>query len=267
MNLAVIGAGNMGGAIATAVIQAELVLPKNLLLIEPDEEKRENLGNKLSCATSNQFDDLSENFDLILLAIKPQISGDVLTNLRDHLHPHQLLLSILAGISIDSLQRLSGHTKVVRIMPNTPAQLAQGMSVFHAAREVILTEKELVRKLLDSCGKCFEVQSETMIDAATAISGSGPAYLFYLGEQMVIEAIKLGFSESEASQLVQQTIFGSAQLWLHSGEFPGTLRQRVTSLGGTTAAAIEKFNDLNIDSGIQQGIHQAFLRAVELSKP
>ena len=267
MKLAVIGAGNMGGAIATAVIQAELVLPKNLLLIEPDEEKGENLGNKLSCATSNQFDDLSENFDLILLAIKPQISGDVLTNLRDHLHPHQLLLSILAGISIHSLQRLSGHTKVVRIMPNTPAQLAQGMSVFHAAREVILTEKELVKKLLDSCGKCFEVRSETMIDAATAISGSGPAYLFYLGEQMVIEAIKLGFSESEASQLVQQTIFGSAQLWLHSGEFPETLRQRVTSLGGTTAAAIEKFNDLNIGSGIQQGIHQAFLRAVELSKP
>ena len=257
----------MGGAIATAVIQAELVLPKNLLLIEPDLEKCENLGNQLSCATSNQFGDLSENFDLILLAIKPQISREVLTNLRDHLHSNQLLLSILAGISIDSLQRLSGHTKVVRIMPNTPAQLAQGMSVFHAATEVNSTEKELVKQLLDSCGKCFEVHSEIMIDAATAISGSGPAYLFYLGEQMVIEAMKLGFSESEASQLVQQTILGSAQLWLHSGESPGTLRQRVTSPGGTTAAAIEKFNDLKIDSGIQQGIHQAFLRAVELSKP
>ncbi|MGA1709697.1 MAG: pyrroline-5-carboxylate reductase [bacterium] len=267
MKLAVIGVGNMGGAIATAVIQAELVLPKNLLLIEPDQEKRENLGNQLSCATSNQFDDLSENFDFILLAIKPQISREVLTNLRDHLHSHQLLLSILAGTSIDSLQRLSDHTKVVRIMPNTPAQLAQGMSVFHAAKEVNSTEKALVKQLLDSCGKCFEVQSEIMIDAATAISGSGPAYLFYLGEQMVIEAMKLGFSESEASQLVQQTIFGSAQLWLNSGESPGTLRQRVTSPGGTTAAAIEKFNDLKIGSGIQQGIHQAFLRAVELSKP
>ncbi len=267
MKLAVIGTGNMGGAIATAVIQAELVLPKNLLLIEPDQEKREYLGNQLSCATSNQFDDLSENFDLILLAIKPQISREVLTNLRDHLHSHQLLLSILAGTSIESIQRLSDHTKVVRIMPNTPAQLAQGMSVFHAAKEVNWTEKELVKQLLDSCGKCFEVRSEIMIDAATAISGSGPAYLFYLGEQMVIEAMKLGFSESEATQLVQQTIFGSAQLWLNSGESPGTLRQRVTSLGGTTAAAIEKFNDLKIGSGIQLGIHQAFLRALELSKP
>ncbi len=231
MKLAVIGAGNMGGAIATAVIQAELVLPKNLLLIEPDERKRENLGNQLTCASSNQFDDLSENFDLILLAIKPQISGEVLTNLRVHLHPHQLLLSILAGTSMESLQQLSGHTKVVRIMPNTPAQLAQGMSVFHAAKEVNSAEKALVKRLLDSCGKCFEVQSETMIDAATAISGSGPAYLFYLGEQMVKAA-------TEASQLVQQTIFGSAQLWLHSGESPVTLRQRVTSPGGTTAAAI-----------------------------
>ena len=267
MKLAVIGAGNMGGAIATAVIQAELVLPKNLLLIEPDQEKREYLGNQLSCATSNQYSDLSENFDLILLAIKPQISREVLTNLRVHLHTHQLLLSILAGTSIESLQRLSDHTKVVRIMPNTPAQLAQGMSVFHAAKEVNATEKELVKKLLDSCGKCFEVQSETMIDAATAISGSGPAYLFYLGEQMVMAAMELGFSESEASQLVQQTIFGSAQLWLNSGESPGTLRQRVTSPGGTTAAAIEEFNELKIGSGIQKGIHQAFLRAVELSKP
>ncbi|MEC7219773.1 MAG: NAD(P)-binding domain-containing protein, partial [SAR324 cluster bacterium] len=92
MKLAVIGAGNMGGAIATAVIQAELVHPKNLLLIEPDERKRENLGNQLSCVSSNQFDDLSEKFDLILLAIKPQILGEVLTNLRVHLHPHQLLL-------------------------------------------------------------------------------------------------------------------------------------------------------------------------------
>lgn len=267
MKLAVIGAGNMGGAIATAVIQAELVLPENLLLIEPDQEKRENLGNQLSCASSNQFDDLSENFDLILLAIKPQISGEVLTKLRVYLHPHQLLLSILAGTSMESLQQLSGHTKVVRIMPNTPAQLAQGMSVFHAAKEVNSTEKALVKRLLDSCGKCFEVQSETMIDAATAISGSGPAYLFYLGEQMVKAAMELGFSESEASQLVQQTIFGSAQLWLHSGESPGTLRQRVTSPGGTTAAAIEKFDDMNIGPGIRQGINQAFLRAVELSKP
>ena len=167
---------------------------------------------------------------------------------------------------MESLQQLSGHTKVVRIMPNTPAQLAQGMSVFHAAKEVNSTEKTLVKQLLDSCGKCFEVQSETMIDAATAISGSGPAYLFYLGEQMVKAAMELGFSESEASQIVQQTIFGSAQLWLHSGESPGTLRQRVTSPGGTTAAAIEKFDDMNIGPGIRQGIHQAFLRAVELSK-
>ena len=106
-----------------------------------------------------------------------------------------------------------------------------------------------------------------MIDAATAISGSGPAYLFYLGEQMVKAAMELGFSESEASQLVQQTIFGSAQLWLHSGESPGTLRQRVTSPGGTTAAAIEKFDDMNLGPRIRQGINQAFLRAVEISKP
>ena len=106
-------------------------------------KKRENLGNQLSCAISNRFDDLSENFDLILLAIKPQISGDVLTNLRVHLHPHQLLLSILAGTSMESLQQLSGHTKVVRIMPNTPAQLAQGMSVFHAAKESIRLRKRL----------------------------------------------------------------------------------------------------------------------------
>ena len=150
------------------------------------------------------------------MAIKPNLRGGSYQT-SFYLHPHQLL-SILADLH-GALQQLSGHTKVVRIIPNTPAQLAQGMSVFHAAKEVNSTEKALVKRLLDSCGKCFEVQSETMIDAATAISGSGPAYLFYLGEQMIMAAIELGFSESEASQIVQQTIFGSAQLWLHSGEF------------------------------------------------
>jgi pyrroline-5-carboxylate reductase len=267
MKLAVIGTGNMGGAIATAVIRAGSVTPQNLLLIEPDLERRKNLGNQLSCRTSNQFDALSEKFDLILLAIKPQISGVVLPNLRAHLHPHQLLLSILAGTSLKSLHKLSDHEKIVRIMPNTPAQLAKGMSVFHASKEVNSNEKEQVKKLLDSCGKCFEVKNETMIDAATAISGSGPAYVFYLGEQMVIEAIKLGFSEEEASQLVQQTISGSVQLWLHSKVPPRVLRHQVTSPGGTTAAAIQKFNDLEVGSGIQQGIRQAFLRALELSNP
>ena len=202
----------------------------------------------------------------VILAVKPQNYREVLDEHQANIHPEAMVISILAGISIEALQNVLPKRSIVRAMPNTPATVGQGLTALCAADDISDANKNVATSLMQAVGEIVWVENESMMDSVTAVSGSGPAYLFYLGEQMVMAAMELGFSESEASQIVQQTIFGSAQLWLHSGESPGTLRQRVTSPGGSTAAAIEKFNDLKLSLGIQQGIHQAFLRAVELSK-
>ena len=185
--------------------------------------------------------------------------------LAQWLLPHQLVISVMAGISLKNMRGALRQAKLVRVMPNIPTVIAEGMSVIFASKEVDKKELKCVKTLFSSCGTCLEAKDENGIDAATAISGSGPGYLFFFAEQMTTSAKSLGFSEKEAQLLVQKTILGATLLWESQQSSPETLRKQVSSPGGTTLAALSHFQSENVDQSIKDGIQQAYLRAKELT--
>ena len=265
MRLVIIGGGNMGGAILLALLKSASVPPEDILLIESDEEKRKNIVNTTGCTSQAEINEEVRSYDMILLAVKPQSSTAVMELIAQWLLPEHLIVSVLAGISLETMRRALGESRLVRVMPNIPTLIGEGMSVFFASKEVGNEGRELVKILFNSCGSCLEVKNEDAIDAATAISGSGPGYLFYFAEQMLLSANALGFDEEEASALVQKTFRGATLLWESQKLSPGTLRQQVSSPGGTTLAAINHFQSKNVGEFIQDGMRQAYLRAKELS--
>ena len=265
MRLIILGGGNMGGAILRALVKTEAVPAEDILLIEPEEAKRQNLGKATGCATKAEIDETVRRYELILLAVKPQAATPAMELLAQWLLPHHVVISVMAGISLQTMRGALGQTKLVRVMPNIPTLIAEGMSVFFASDEVDTEERELVKTLFSSCGTCLEAQDEDAIDAATAISGSGPGYLFYFAEQMTASAKSLGFSNEDALVLVQKTIRGATLLWESQQVSPETLREQVSSPGGTTLAALNHFQSTKVGESIKDGIQHAYLRAKELS--
>ena len=265
MRLAIIGGGNMGGAILLALLNSAAVSPEHILLIESDKEKLQKLGSATGCNIQAEIDEAVRSYDVVLLAVKPQSSSAVMELLAQWLLPEHVVVSVMAGISLQTMRRALGQTKLVRVMPNIPTLIAEGMSVFFALDEVGNEGREWVKILFNSCGSCLEAKNEDAIDAATAISGSGPGYLFYFAEQMVSSANALGFNEEEAQALVQQTFRGATLLWESQQVAPETLRQQVSSPGGTTLAALNHFQSKNVGESIQEGMRQAYRRAKELS--
>jgi len=265
MRLTIVGGGNMGGAILLALVRAEVIPPKNILLIEPDETKRKYLSKATSCNYQAEIDENVRSYDQIILAVKPQSSTPAMELLGQWLLPHQLVISVMAGISLQNMQGALGLAKLVRVMPNIPTLIAEGMSVFFASKEVDKKELKLVKTLFSSCGTCLEAKDEDAIDAATAISGSGPGYIFYFAEQMTTSAKSLGFTEEEAQLLVQKTILGATLLWESQPLSPETLRKQVSSPGGTTLAALSHFQSNEVGKTIRNGIQKAYLRAKELT--
>ena len=264
MKLALIGGGNMGGALLKALVKSNTLAASDTLLIEPDSGKRENLVRETGCRAKASMDDEIAGADCMLLAVKPQSATDVMPTLKPLLTGNPMLISVMAGVSMQSLEEGLGLKKLVRVMPNTPALVGEGMSVYFAKEAVNDEEREWIRKLFSSCGKCMEVKSENAIDAATAVSGSGPAYLFYLAEQMIEAAKNLGFQAEQAETLVKQTLKG-ASLLLQEQESAAELRRRVTSPGGTTEAALKRFAEGKVEVHLKDGLEQAYLRARELS--
>ena len=265
MRLAIIGGGNMGGAILLALLKSAAVPPEDILLIESDGEKRQKISNTSGCNSQAEIDEAVRSYDVVLLAVKPQSSTAVMELLAQWILPDHVVVSVMAGISMQTMHRALGNSRLVRVMPNIPALIGEGMSVFFASDEVGNEGREWVRILFNSCGSCLEAKNEDAIDAATAISGSGPGYLFYFAEQMVSSANALGFNEEEAQMLVQQTFRGATLLWKSQKVDPGTLMKQVSSPGGTTLAALNHFQSKKVGESIQEGMRKAYQRAKKLS--
>ena len=265
-SLALIGGGNMGGAILRAVVSQGIVPAERLLLVEPEAEKAAALSEATGCAVQSKMDGRISEYELLLLATKPQGAPLVLAELRSHLIPEQTVVSVMAGISLTTLRNGLGHERLVRTMPNTPAQLGEGMTVVYADPAVPEASRKQVQAVFGACGTCLEVDHEDAIDAATAVSGSGPAYVFYLAEQMMVAAQDLGFSESAAQTLVQKTLRGAILLWEQKGVSAATLRRQVTSPGGTTEAAVTHFESQAVGQHLQEGLQKAYQRAKELAR-
>ena len=266
MNLAIIGGGNMGGAMAHSLLATQTIAPSKLMIIELVSTLREDLAQALGCAVRENIDDEISRFYGILLAVKPQNASAVMQDLAPFLASNQVVISIMAGISIEQMIRELNHRSIVRAMPNTPAQIGEGMSIYYGTRDLSSAQLQFTQSILNANGRAFSVDQEDAIDAATAISGSGPAYVFYIAEQMMACAIKFGFSREQASLLTQQTIKGAVLLWEKQSIPVDELRHRVTSPGGTTEAALRSFEQSRIGILFQEGLRAAYLRAKELAQ-
>ena len=238
MQIAFIGAGVMGEVIARSVIEKGVASVESVVASDPELTRRQCISERCGIATWAENRKAIQGADVILLTIKPQTLPYVFHDLAGHIAPDQLVLSIIAGATVHTLCEGLLHASVVRAMPNMPAQIGQGMSLWMATADVTPEQKEQARAILAAMGNEFEVNEEKYLDMATAVSGSGPAYVFLFIEAMIDAAVHIGFSRPMAHDLVMQTVAGSAAYAQRSGKHPADLRNMVTSPGGTTTEAL-----------------------------
>lgn len=266
MKILIIGAGNMGLTFGASFINASVLSREDLYFLDRKEDKQALIEaysqHPILIEPSTEITDM----DLVILAVKPQDFASLAAKLRPYLREDQLVLSIMAGLSLKKIGELLGLKKIVRAMPNLPAQVAQGMTVFSSSSEVTRIESYTVQNLLNTTGKAIYAEEESMIDAATAISGSGPAYVFYFMNAMILTAKSMGFSDSEAQLLVRQTFMGGLTLLNRDHIDCDEWIRRVSSRGGTTEAALKVFDAQNVQALIEKGLQAARQRAVELSE-
>lgn len=266
ISLGVIGGGNMAQAIIAGVqrTQSDRV---NTIVAEPNSETRNTLSN-MGIPTVISARDLMPTSDYIMLAVKPQILPAVCHEIAPELRPNQCIISIAAGVTIASIRNALGGAShpIIRVMPNTPALIGQGMSALVSDQALDLEHREAALVVFDACGLTCWLDTEDMIDSVTAVSGSGPAYFFLMIESMVRSAIRLGLPPETAKALVVQTAKGASAMVETSDVGPDVLRQRVTSPGGTTAAALKVFEDDDYGDLIDRAMIAARDRAGALSK-
>lgn len=261
--LTFIGAGNMAQALAGGLL-AKGWPAARLTLTDVNTDALAALGARLGVNTSGDNLAAATQADIILLAVKPQVMESVCRALAPAID-QQLVISIAAGITTAKLQEWLGTDKLVRVMPNTPALVQTGAAGLFAGAGVSAAQKQQATTILESAGLALWFDSETALDAVTAVSGSGPAYFFLLMESMIAAARQLGLDTDSASRLVLQTALGAARLACNSEDDPATLRRKVTSPGGTTAAAIGVFEQAGFVDLVTQALTAACDRSLELS--
>lgn len=263
MKVAIIGGGVMGEAILSATLDAGLVRAADVTVCEVVEARRAILASVYGVAVTADASACLADADLAILSIKPQD----LHSVRGTLAPDSLLISIMAGVRIATLQKELGHDRVVRVMPNTPVSVKAGMSVWTATSAVTAAQRAFARGLLSAIGREIYVDDEKKIDMATAVSGSGPGYVFLFIEAMIDGAVSIGLTGLQATEMVLQTVYGSALYAQESGKPAAELRGMVTSPAGTTAAGLFELEKGSVRAAIIESIRAAHQRAIELGGP
>jgi pyrroline-5-carboxylate reductase len=266
MQILIIGGGNMGSTYAQSFVRSHITSKKNMMILERSPEKAVELALKDIGEIFGRAEECIHKADLVILAVKPQDSDKLFARLRPLINGQQVFLSIMAGVKIETMVESLGVSKVVRAMPNLPAQIGMGMTVFTSTDEVTRLELVMVQNLLNTTGKTVYVERESAIDAATAISGSGPAYVYFFMNSMIEAARGMGFSDSEAELLVSQTFAGALDLYKKSDLSCADWISRVASKGGTTEAALRSFEANDLHNDIVAGANAALERAVELGQ-
>jgi pyrroline-5-carboxylate reductase len=263
---AIIGAGVMGEAIIKGLINNDVVSPGDIVGTCPRSERLQILSEKYRIQTNSDNALAIENADVVLLCIKPQVLPEVLSELKDLIPKNSLLISIVAGASIETLQRGLNHHAVVRSMPNTPAQVGEGMTVWTENVSTSQLQHQLTKEILGALGQQIFVKDERYIDMATAVSGTGPAYVFLFLESMIDAGVHLGLPRRVAEDMVIQTIKGSIEYYAKNDSHPARLRNQVTSPGGTSATALYYLEKMGFRTAISRAIWAAFTRSQELGK-
>ncbi len=261
-----IGAGTMGEAMIRGLLGQNIVQPDQIIAADPWDKRVKFLSEQYGVAATQDNRQAAEDGQIVILSIKPQSIPYVLPEIRGHLRRQDLLLSIIAGAPIKKLADGAAHASVVRAMPNTPAQIGMGITVWTATAEVSDEHKEQAGAILGSLGEEIFVEQESYLDMATALSGSGPGYIFMMMEALIDAGVHLGFSRHVARKLVFQTMLGSVEYALRSGKHVAELRNQVTSPGGTTAAALYHMEKGGLRTVISRGIWAAYERSVALGR-
>ena len=262
MKIAFVGGGVMAEAIIGGVIDAKIAAPSDVSVGEPVEARRSQLKQEYGLTATADNLEAIEGASLTVLAVKPQSLPLVFPQIAGKLSPDNTVLSIVAGATMKSLTSGLRHDSIIRVMPNTPAQIGAGMSMWTASDSVPAESLEATRSILGTLGEEVYADDEKMIDMATALSASGPAYVFLFVEALIDAGVYLGLSRDVSRQLSLQTVLGSTQLVKETGRHPAELKDMVTSPGGTTIEALRALED----GGFRASVFAAVNAAYEKSK-
>ncbi len=266
MRVLVIGAGNMGLTYSHGMAKSSLLNRHNLMIFDKSPELITSISQIEYFDVYDDIEKCLPQADVIFLAVKPYHSEALFNEIKHLVNDDQIIVSIMAGVTIETIRKSLKIKKIVRAMPNLPAQVGKGVTSYTESKEVTRIELLMIRNLLDTTGESIRVENENYIDASTGISGSGPAYVFYFMQSMLEAALKMGFSKNDSKILVSQTFLGAVELFDQSDLSPESWMDRVASKGGTTRAALDSMEDNNVKELIKEAAYAAFDRAVELGK-
>lgn len=262
--IAVIGYGVMGEAILSGLIKKGGIDPSSITTSGPREERRLDLGSRYGVLAVKENIQAVTNSEVVILAVKPQKIQSVIKGLKGKIPPEAVVISIVAGVSLELLAKMLGHNAIVRAMPNTPARIGEGITVWTGTQHVSSDQLDLARQSLQCLGTELFVEEENYLDMATALSGTGPAYVFLFMEALIDAGVHMGFPRRIAEELVVQTLLGSVDYYKSMSEHPAAMRNQVTSPGGTSAEALYYLEKAGFRTAISRAVWAAYQRSLEL---
>jgi len=264
--LAFIGCGAMAEAMVRGLLAKELVGPEQIVASNPREERVRELVDRYAIRATTSNQDAASGASIVTLAVKPQFFGEVVEDLESALDPSALVLTIVAGVKMQRVAARLATPKVVRVMPNTPGQIGRGISVWTATAAVTDTEYDRTRAILSALGTEVYVTHEDELDMATALSGTGPTYVFLFMEALIDAGVHMGFSRRVATRLVSETILGSVEYAASTTDHLAKLRNQVTSPGGTSAQAVYELERGRLRTVLTDAVWAAYRRSVQLGE-
>lgn len=266
--IGVIGAGNAAEGIVHGILRNTILFADRIIASDPSQDRRNLFADRFHIAVIDDNRSLVNNCDIVVLAVKPQQYACVCEGITDCIREDHLIVSIMAGVSTASIEAAFPNVpaRVVRAMPNLPIHVGAGMAGICKGRHAQAVDLLRAQRIFDAGGRSIVIEQESRMDAVTAVSGSGPAYFYYFVEAMTAAGRQAGLSQQQADILAKQTCLGAAKMMLESGESPTVLRQKVTSPGGTTQAAIESMEQSGVFKHIQEAIARACMRSKELGQ-
>ncbi len=265
-SIAVIGSGNMAGAMIGALLRKNEVTPEQITASDPYPEQRQQVKEKYQINVTEKNRDAVAGAEIVIFSVKPQVLPTVMADLKGSIPGSSLIFSIVAGMPISTIQKGLSHKSVIRTMPNTPAQISSGMTVWTASKEVSDEQREQAKVILEAMGKELYVGNEDSLNMATAVSGTGPTYVFLLAEALIDAAVHLGFSRRDARLIVLETLKGSVEYALQSDSHLAELRNMVTSPGGTSAEAIYQLEKGGMRTILSKAVWAAYQKSQLLGK-
>ena len=266
MEISFIGGGVMAEAIIAGILRQGVAQPREICVGEPLQERRAHLAKQHGIAVTSDNAAAARHGELVVLSVKPQSLSEVAQQLTGALREDQTAVSIIAGSTMETLVTGLAHRNVIRVMPNTPSRIGEGMSLWLASASVGESHKEAARAILQTLGEEMEVSDEKYLDMGTALSAGGPAYVFLFLESLIDAGVYMGMSRDMASKLALQTLLGSAKLAKESGEHPARLRDMVTSPGGTTAEALKVLEEKGFRDAVINAVVAAYQKAKRLGE-